>query len=69
MGSEGYMLGRAGVHRGTIIKAIGKTETPNIYAFEAAFRELPNDARVPIQYFSVTDRHQIRVGVFYMERW
>ena len=31
--SDGYMLGRGGLHKGTIIRAVGQTETPTLDAF------------------------------------
>ncbi|PRP82453.1 pro-apoptotic serine protease [Planoprotostelium fungivorum] len=66
--SDGYMLGRGGLHKGTIIRAVGQTETPNLESFAKAICSYSNDSRVPIQYFTVSDRHQSRLSVIYIDR-
>eukprot|EP01117_Protostelium_nocturnum_P007589 TRINITY_DN2719_c0_g1_i1.p1 TRINITY_DN2719_c0_g1~~TRINITY_DN2719_c0_g1_i1.p1 ORF type:complete len:1013 (+),score=348.65 TRINITY_DN2719_c0_g1_i1:181-3219(+) len=66
--SDGYMLGRGGLHKGTIIKSVGQKETPNLEAFIKVICSYPNDSRVPVQYFTVADRHQSRLSVIYIDR-
>jgi len=66
--AEGYMLGNAGITRGCIIKTIGQTDIPTMEILEKKLQSLLHGAHIPVQYFNVNDRHQLRLSVFHMDR-
>jgi hypothetical protein len=66
--NEGYILGRAEVRRGCIIKAVGQTEVPDLETFERVVSSLPNGTRIPLHFFHVSDRNQDKVSVVRIAR-
>jgi len=66
--SEGYMLGGAGIQRGSIITSVAQTPTPTVEIFEKILSQFPDRSRVPFRYFSVTDRHSERLTVVRVDR-
>ncbi|MDQ2070454.1 trypsin-like peptidase domain-containing protein [Natronospira bacteriovora] len=48
--SPGFMFGRAGVPRGSIIRSVGGQRVDTLDDFRAAFEAQPDGARVPVRY-------------------
>lgn len=53
--SPGFMLGRVGIPRGSIIHSINGEETPDLAAFRRAFEAIPDGERVPIRYTRIDE--------------
>jgi len=66
--AEGYMFGIAGLQRGCIITSIGNVLTPNLDVVADLLSKYPDGTKVPIRYFSVTDRHNERLSVIKIDR-
>ncbi|KAI9321338.1 trypsin-like cysteine/serine peptidase domain-containing protein [Dichotomocladium elegans] len=57
-----------GPGHGWIIKSIDDQETPDLDAFIAVIRTIPDRARIPVVFYSITDTHTILMSVVQMER-
>ncbi|CAM9252665.1 unnamed protein product [Phaeothamnion confervicola] len=64
----GYMLGRAGINLHCLIDSIGPTPTPDLDAFERAYRGYPDGARVALSYTVLGDRHRSRTAIITVDR-
>ncbi|KAI8908791.1 trypsin-like cysteine/serine peptidase domain-containing protein [Powellomyces hirtus] len=57
-----------GSDHGWIISSIDTKPTPNLDAFIAAFKEIPDMERIPVEYYSILDVHTKSVAVVTAER-
>ena len=62
------MFGGAGISRGSIITSVSQIPTPSIEVAEKVLSQFPDRAKVPVRYFSVTDRHSERLIVVRIDR-
>jgi len=62
------MLDAAGISKGSVIKAIGSTETPTLEAFEKAILSFADGERTTVRYFNETDKHRDQVTVITIDR-
>jgi hypothetical protein len=58
LAEPGYMFSRAHIPKHAIITALAGTPTPDLASFAAALRALPHAAKVPLQYFTFTERQR-----------
>jgi hypothetical protein len=57
-----------GPDNGWIIKSVDDRATPNLDTFIQVMKEIPDRARVPVVYYSISDAHTIMMSVVQVER-
>ncbi|CAO3638628.1 unnamed protein product [Cunninghamella echinulata] len=57
-----------GPDNGWIIKSVDDKPTPNLDTFIDVMKAIPDRARVPVVYYSITDAHSIMVSVVQVDR-
>lgn len=57
-----------GPDNGWIIKSVDDKPTPNLDTFIEVMKAIPDRARVPVVYYSITDAHSIMVSVVQVDR-
>jgi len=66
--SEGYMLSRAGLPRGSVIVSVGGQPTPDLDSFEAALAAHPDGTRVPLRFWVPGQSRSPMVSVVKVDR-
>ena len=66
--NPGYVLGNAGIPRGSVIVAVGETDVRTLDDFETAIDMLADRDRVTIRFFPFEDPSANRLGMFRMDR-
>ena len=66
--SAGYALNRAGVPRRAVITELGGEPTPTLARFEEVLSRQPNDARLPVRFFLLSQPNAERVAVLRNDR-
>lgn len=64
----GYMLGRANVPKHAIITALNSVATPDLQSFAAVLRGLAHGARVPLEYYTFSERHRRKNAILHVDR-
>jgi hypothetical protein len=64
----GYMLGRAAVPKHAIITALDGKPTPDLQSFAAVLRGLLHRARVPLEYYTFSERHRRKNAILQVDR-
>ena len=64
----GYMLGRAAVPKQAIITALDGKPTPDLQSFAAVLRGLLHRARVPLEYYTFSERHRRKNAILQVDR-
>ncbi len=68
--SGGFVFGKSGIGKGSIVTHLGQEETPTLARFAEILAATPTGKRVRVRYFHVSDRYQQRVGVVAVDhRW
>lgn len=57
-----------GPDNGWIIKSVDDKATPNLDTFIQVMKDIPDRARVPVVYYSISDAHTIMMSVVQVER-
>lgn len=57
-----------GPDNGWIIKSVDDKPTPNLDTFIEVMKSIPDRARVPVVYYSITDAHTVMVSVVQVDR-
>lgn len=66
--SSGYMLSRAGVPMGAVIKSVDGKPTPTLEEFEKVVAGFADGARVPIRFFRLSSHRNQEVAVITIDR-
>ncbi len=66
--SAGYALSRAGVPRRAVITELGGEATPTLERFEEILSRQPNDARLPVRFFLLSQPNAEMVAVLRNDR-
>jgi S1-C subfamily serine protease len=66
--SAGYALSRAGVPRRAVITELGGHATPTLERFEEVLSRQPNDARLPVRFFLLSQPNAEMVAVLRNDR-
>ncbi len=66
--SAGYALSRAGVPRRAVITELGGEPTPTLESFEAILSRQPDDARLPVRFFLLSQPNAEMVAVLRNDR-
>ncbi|MCP1727451.1 S1-C subfamily serine protease [Natronospira proteinivora] len=66
--APGFMLGRAGIPRGSIIRSLDGQETPDIETFREVFEGLNDGARVPVRYTRLDEPHREVLATLSIDR-
>ena len=66
--NPGYVLGNAGIPRGSVIVAVGETDVRTLDDFETAIDTLADRDRVTIRFYPFEDPSANRLGMFRMDR-
>ncbi|KXS21250.1 hypothetical protein M427DRAFT_51499 [Gonapodya prolifera JEL478] len=66
----GHMMALAGIPAFSIIVSVNHIRTPDVVSFVNVMRELPNDKRVPVRYYSLSKKNVELVKIITIEkRW
>ena len=63
----GYLINRAAVPKYAIITKLATKPVENIATFVQVLTRLQHGARVPIEYFTFSERHRRRTSIFYVD--
>ncbi|ORX79953.1 trypsin-like serine protease [Basidiobolus meristosporus CBS 931.73] len=66
--TSGHMLASASAWRKSIILSVNHIPTPNLDAFIEAIKTLPDGARVPIRYYSLSKVYKERLMIMHVDR-
>jgi len=66
--NPGYVLGNAGIPRGSVIVAVGETDVHSLDDFETAIDTLADRDRTTIRFYPFEDPSANRLGMFRMDR-
>jgi S1-C subfamily serine protease len=66
--SAGYALRRAGVPRGAVITEVGGEATPTLERFEEVLSQQPDDARLPVRFYLLSQPNAEKVAVLRNDR-
>ena len=66
--SPGFMFGRAGVPRGSIIRALGGQRVDDLEAFREAFEAQADGARVPVRFTRLDEPHREVLATMTVDR-
>ncbi|KAL1915204.1 uncharacterized protein VTP21DRAFT_7480 [Calcarisporiella thermophila] len=66
--TSGHMLASASAWRKSVIVSVNSIPTPNLDAFIEAIKTLPDGARVPIRFFSLSKTYKEKVMIMHVDR-
>ncbi|RUP06139.1 trypsin-like cysteine/serine peptidase domain-containing protein [Jimgerdemannia flammicorona] len=66
--TSGHMLASASAWRKSVIVSVNNIPTPNLDAFIEAMKTLPDGARVPIRFYSLTKAYKEKVMIMHVDR-
>ncbi|KAL1915309.1 uncharacterized protein VTP21DRAFT_6767 [Calcarisporiella thermophila] len=66
--TSGHMLASASAWRKSIVVSVNNIQTPNLDAFIEAMKTLPDGARVPIRFYSLTKLYKEKVMIMHVDR-
>jgi len=66
--SPGFMLGRSGIPRGSIIRALNGERTQTLEDFQRVFETLSNGERVPVRYTRLDEPHREVLATLTIDR-